>query len=191
MPTEIQTPFAWARLADKFRLTGRHKLMLDEVVVPVVLVEDLSEPGIINEQDATCVMVIAAPVGVAKALLENPAGSGVRFLLDRIVVSGGMNMIPAIQLTQTAPTNPIAGALANVSWNNPEQSGSPPGTMFADDGVFVGESRYNNNLLALTSAIILPKLVLPAGWLIVINTSTAARDIRVVINYRVQSFDVQ
>jgi len=42
MPIRIGTAQAWGRLRDAFDLKGKHSLQLDEVVVPVAIVEDLS-----------------------------------------------------------------------------------------------------------------------------------------------------
>ena len=86
MPTEIQTPKPWMRLAEAFRLTGRHKLLLDEVVVPVAIVEDLSEKEVLLDLRAAYggAFQTAAATFISQVQLFNPVDSGLLLDLYRV-----------------------------------------------------------------------------------------------------------
>ncbi len=113
MPTEVQTPGAWVRLADAFRLTGRHRLLLDEVIVPVAIIENLApEDPLANLRFAQGGIAAQGAVAtVAQCQLFNPAGSTV--VLDLYQVSFASNTSSvAYQM------GPVAAALAS---DNPAQ----------------------------------------------------------------------
>jgi len=187
MPIKVYTAGAWSRLRDAFDLKGKHQLQLDEVIVPVVVVDDLSPGKIAIGQDATVDMQQIAVVGEkASLLLENPAGSGSNLLIDRITISSATTSILTVRLTQTAPLNAMVGGSANISWNNPDQVGTPPGVMFADHGTFTGDVRYQHRSTASTPAVVLPKIVLPPSWLIQCVNGSSNVTLAVTLNFRVQ-----
>jgi len=183
----IQNPRAWGRLVDAFSLTGRHLLRLDEIVVPVVVVENLAPSDeVLSDADATYTIIVAADaLGPGRAILLNDAGSGVRFLIDKITISAAGTMNQVVTLSTTAPTTGIAGGSADKTWNNNAQAGEPPGTMFADRGVFVGPDVYSAVRLANTPSIVEPKLVLDPGQEVVVQSPTTNLLLRVVINARI------
>lgn len=185
MPTSIQIPGITARLADAFKIQGSHILLLDENVVPVVLVADVRLPLPSDPIDATFVMFVPGPVAAfATALLEN-SSEGLLFLVDEITISTGVDSLWQILLTTTAPTNPIAGGAADKTWNNPLQTPDVSGTMFADSGAFIGPDIWKGRILANTPTVIRPKLVLPPGHMVGITNLATAEEIRAVLNVRV------
>ena len=95
MPTEIQTPKPWMRLAEAFRLTGRHKLQIDEVVVPVAIIADLSEKEVLLDVRAAQggIKQAIVPTFISQSQLFNPNGSGLIFDLYRVdMLSGAGSM---------------------------------------------------------------------------------------------------
>ena len=184
-PIQIQNPRAWGRLVDAFTIRGRHKLLLDEVAVPVVLIEDLSDkPG--PQQEATFTMFVPAAGGATNItlLLENSSVGSI-FFIDEITISAASTSILQIQLTATAPVTPAAGGVADKTWNDNTQTPVVSGTMFADLGVFVGPDVWNHRTLSQTPQHIHPKLILRPGQLISVRNTTTNQELRVVINARI------
>jgi hypothetical protein len=149
MPAKIQNATVTAQLVELFGLKGRFSPQLDEIVVPVVLTADLSnQPG---ERAARATAHVHVPPVVGdngKALMFNGVANetGSILLVDRIVVSltaaaaVGGNF--EIKQTSIAPLSPIAGSVLSTTWDDQrtQVSGAapPPGTVFADDGPFIG-----------------------------------------------------
>ena len=185
MPISIQNSRAWGRLVDAFTIRGRHKLLLDEIVVPVVLIEDLSDkPG--PQQEATFTM-FAPPqgAGVDVVLLLENSSVGSIFFIDEITIGSENNVIVQITLTTTAPVAPAAGGEADKTWNDNTQTPVVSGTMFADLGAFVGPDVWKGEFLADTPQHITPKLILRPGQLIAISVITTNSGLRAVINARI------
>lgn len=151
MPTEIQTPTPWAKLADAFRLTGRHRLLIDEVIVPVVVVSDLSEVAATTEQEATAYFSMVAIVGSATvAVLFNgvTADTGVDLIIDSALASSETAGTYRVRQTTVAPVAPAAGVLLTKNWNRFPQVGVPPGTQFANTALLAGQTLYRVPVLA-------------------------------------------
>jgi len=79
MPMKIGTARAWGRLRDFFDLKGKHDLQLDEIIVPVAVVADLTEADPLADlRAAQGGQVVSPAVGfVGQMQVFNPAGSGV------------------------------------------------------------------------------------------------------------------
>ena len=142
MPTEIQTPRQWLALAEEFKLTGRHLLQLDEVIVPVVLVSDLSSPAAaLNQKVVYYFNVPASAVANGKAVLFNgvTADTGRDIIIERIVMSMASAQSWELRFTTNAPIAPIAAAQLFKNFRQDPQVGIVPGNMFADSGAITGE----------------------------------------------------
>ena len=187
MPMPVNAPRVWGRVADFFRLQGKHPLMLDETTVPVIVIADFTAEEARVEDAATYAMFINADVlGPSKAVLLNDS-AGTRMLVDRISYSAGTTTRPVVTLSNTAPVTPIAAGTADKTWNNRLQTGDPPGEMFADRGAFVGPDVYVGNHVQNTPLHIDAMLVLDPGEQVVISGSDTNASIRVVLNVRVVS----
>lgn len=85
MPEKIQNPIASTALAKEFGVKGRIALSLDETIVPIALVSDLTDDG-------TKAWGIALAVGAGgagtygKTQILNPAGSGLLVFVDQLIV---------------------------------------------------------------------------------------------------------
>jgi len=91
MPMQIGTARAWGRLRDAFDLKGKHSLLLDEVVVPIVLVEDLTrdDPLADDRQAQGGTVLGALPANVNQHQLFNPADSDVLLELYLVTMCSG------------------------------------------------------------------------------------------------------
>lgn len=188
MPIPIYTAGAWQRLRDAFDLKGKHNLLLDEVVVPVALVADLSSEATHQANDATAQASVPAEAGeTGTALFANIGDTGVDLLVDRIVINCGTSGRFRITSSSNAPLAPIAASSLVVVWNNPDQPGSPPGQIFADEGAFIGDRLYDFQHLASTSWYIEPKWVLPPNSGLAINFTTVNILFQVTFQYRVRT----
>ncbi len=142
MPIPIQTPTAWGRLADLFRLTGRHKLTFDETLVGVVVVADVSSGDLTINEDVVYRFVIPASlVLVGKAVLFNgiTTDSGRDIIIDKATGSAANTVPWIIHHTTNAPLAPIAASTLQKNWRQWPQVGTPPGEMFADEGALTGD----------------------------------------------------
>jgi len=94
MPMPIGTARAWGRLRDAFDLKGKHNLLLDEVVVPIVLVEDLSKDAPLGDLRAahggSGQGALAA--NVSQHQLFNPPGTGQMLELYRASFQSAVNV---------------------------------------------------------------------------------------------------
>lgn len=188
MPTPIQSPVPWSRLLAEFGVKGRHQLLLDEIIVPTVLIADLSETAA-EPNDATgfvrCPGVAATN---SSAILANIGESGVDLLLDKIVVN--VNVTTSLEIIQTtiAPVNPIAGAILVKNWNNPDLPGTPAGSILADNSAFGAINPIYQLLVTAGDIVQLePKLVVPPNQLLVVRDLTVNQQLQCTFNYRVRS----
>lgn len=173
MPIKIQDATVWRRLQVKFAIVGRHILLLDEVVVPVIVVDSLIDDVDATPYDATWFINTNSGVGDdAASILEN-SSVGSNFLIDRVemCVLPAANML--IQLSPTPPVSALAGT-ANKSWNNILQTPVVPGTMFSDDGVFAGNILWRGRLNTSTPYMVKTKVVLEPGEQLVVQTRDAS-----------------
>jgi len=124
MPIQIGTARAWARLRDAFDLKGKHNLQLDEIVVPVVVVEDLSlQAPLADLRPAEAGFLDPSAIGfISQTQLFNPVGSGRMIFLYQIIVTSqndsGCLIGPA---TTTMPL------VANGNWQDRRLDGVPAG----------------------------------------------------------------
>lgn len=190
MPMQIYTAGAWQRLRDAFDLKGKHNLLLDEVVVPVAVVADLSSQAPDQANDATIQISMPAIVGdLGAACIGNLGTPNVNLLVDKITF-----MAPAAAATfriidtNIAPILGLAGAVLNKTWNDPSQVGVPAGTPFANEDVFgAGTEIMVVRLLPATPFHMEPKWVVPPGRLLIVGHSIINTAWECTFNYRVVS----
>ena len=185
MPMEANAPRTWGRVAEFFRITGKHSLQLDEVAVPVVVLADFTEQEAVVDDAATFVMAVAADaLGPSRAVLLNDS-LGTRMFVDRVLYSAPSTMTCQVILSNTPPILAIAGGSADKTWNNRLQQGDPPGEMFADRGAFVGPDVYNGLVAANSTLRVDGMLIIDPGEQVVVAGSSTNVAIRVVFNVRV------
>ncbi len=122
MPMKIGTARAWGRLRDFFDLKGKHELQLDEVIVAVAVVADLTEADpLADERLAQGGRQEAAAAGfVGQVQLFNPAGSGI--VAELYQVSFNESSTALYQL------GPVALAIATANggqWTDRRLNGFP------------------------------------------------------------------
>ncbi len=185
MPVKIQNARAWRKLQAAYSLVGRHILQIDEVIVPVIVLDDFSVESVAVPEDATFTMQVAADVaGKGKGILQNDS-VGSRFLVDRVTFSGNNTGRFNVQLTVTAAVNAIAGGSADKTWNNRLQTPVVPGAMFADHGAFVGPDIWSGIVLGGTARTVEVKAVLEPGESILASGIATNEIFDVVFNVRV------
>lgn len=189
MPLKIQNPRAWGRLVDAFTLTGRHKLLLDEVVVPVAIIEDLSEQAGTEPDDATMFVEatnVAATLGAA--VLSNLGETGAVLLLDRIIVTTSAVQFVGISQTTIAPILPLAGSIIVKQWNDPRKAGAPTGTGFANTNVFGTTNLLFRPFMSANIPYTFDvKQVIPPNNQIAVGGFTVNVELNVTFQYRVRS----
>jgi len=185
----IQNTRAWGRLVDAFGLTGRHKLLLDEVVVPVVLVEDVSGPDSSLEDDATMSIFCNSNAGTTGACVFSNFGfTGAILLLDRITIVTSAAMQVLVLQTTIVPVLPIAASNISKTWNDPSRSSEPSGTGFANEGVFGGgDEILEGAMLANTPYQFDVKQVVPPNHQIAVQGGNTNSAIRAAFQYRVRT----
>ena len=142
MPTKVQNAQAWIKLQREFGILGRHKMLLDEVVVPTVVIADLSEDdAALNNLVQYRFSVPAVVATVGKAILFNgvTADSGRDIIIDRIVGSCAVTSPWMVHHTTNAPITPIAASTLDQTFAQWPQVGVPIGRMFADSGAITGD----------------------------------------------------
>lgn len=188
MTIPIQSSTVWGRLADAFRLTGRHKLLLDEVISPVVLVEDLTTESADVQNDATAHFAVPAAGAGDKgfAVLANLNNPGTDLLVDRITFSSASVDNIIISLNNIAPLLPIAGATLNKAWNDFTQQGVPSGTLFASEAAMAATGvLYQVENTSNTMQIFDVKLVIGNNAVLSVGDSRSDVLFHVTIQYRV------
>lgn len=194
MPTEIQNASITRSLVNLFRVKGRFRPRLDELIVPVALVANTLEDDEAREQKATAFVQAAAPgAGLsARAFFGNGFSSttGAILIVDRVLISrqaGGAAVNVRIQQTTNVPVAPIAGSSTDVSWNDQGQPGTPPGLVAADDGGFTGPTLAQLALGADLSVEVELNQTLRQDQAVVVRCLTNNERIDVAFFYRVIS----
>jgi len=150
MPMPIYSSGAWQRLRDAFDLKGKHSLLLDEVVVPVAVVAELS--GVEGSQTASATAFIGAPAAGAliksACLLSNLFDGTSRLIVEAITAIPSLTTSYTIGLTTIAPILPIAASTIVKQWDDQSRPGVPPGSAFANEGIFSGSGQMFEGVLA-------------------------------------------
>lgn len=122
MPMKIGTARAWGRLRDFFDLKGKHDLQLDEIIVPVAIVADLTEADPLADlRQAQGGQVVAQTAGfVGQMQVFNPAGSGVVLELYHALFAA----LAAINV-QLGPTTAVLATDAAAQWQDRRLNGIP------------------------------------------------------------------
>ncbi len=128
---KIGTARAWGRLRDFFDLKGKHDLQLDEIIVPVAVVADLTEADPLS--DVRQAQGGASRGSVAgdstRIQLFNPVGSSVILELYA-AITGGFE-------TFNGNMGPVAAAIATDitgQWQDRRLPGIPVGRIQSNNG---------------------------------------------------------
>jgi len=191
MPIQIQTAKGWRRLQEAFSIVGRHRLMLDEVVVPVAILEDLTlQPDTANDRATLSITCPAEALERSACVLFNTNAAldptGAILLVERVYMTSGLVGNISINQTTVAPLNPIAGSVIRKLWNDPSQPAVPAGTGFADGSAFgaAGEI-YIGTQLANTPFVVEVNQILPALAGLAVVGGAINTEIKATFQYRV------
>lgn len=184
MPAKIQDATIWRRLQQRFAIVGRHVLLLDEIVVPVVVVDDLTDDVVADAVNFTVAMQVEESVGKKSTAVLLNDRVGWQIIVDEVLITTPANTIPVIRLSVTPPLSAIAGGFASKTWNNRLQIAEPPGLMFGDDGTFTGPIVWSHSVLSHTPRSTTGKYVLDEGEEIAISGNVNATIIRVSMKCR-------
>ncbi|MEE8606275.1 MAG: hypothetical protein V3S55_01620 [Nitrospiraceae bacterium] len=173
---KIGTARAWGRLRDFFDLKGKHELLLDEVVVPVAVVADLTEADPLA--DVRQALGGDTRAGVAgqntQVQLFNPAGSGVMFEL--YLISVGQQAVTAT--LNLGPTTAALGADRGAQWQDGRLPGNPVGRIqFANVVGILLIDAFKVRTLPSTNAQFNVNAFVPPGRGFMIEAVTAATPI--------------
>jgi len=165
MPIKIFNAKAAQTLQGFFDYKGKHDLKLDEIIVPVAIVADLSGDEALGQ--SKFVLHIQSPAVAATtvrhAYFNGVANdTGVDVVVDKIVLSSAANSVIVFIQTQIAPINPTAAAVINNVWRQWPQVGTPPGTGFSNDAAMGGTTIYQADNLARVPAAFYPDITLGA-----------------------------
>lgn len=187
MPLRVYNASFFQRLRDAFDIKGKHEFLLDEIIVPVVVVESLSTELSSEPEDCTYQTSIAATVGdPGSFVLLNELDSGWNILIDKITMGTGVAATEfVITLTEVAPVSAIAGGAFRKTWNNANQPSTPPGTAFADDAAgWAGAEIFRHRTLNQTVLVHEPKVVIPPGQEIAVQNTDDNAAFTVTMNAR-------
>ncbi|MEN8176313.1 MAG: hypothetical protein ABFS23_11150 [Pseudomonadota bacterium] len=139
MPIPIQNAEAWRKLQAIFGITGRHKLQLDEVVIPVVSLD----PGTVTSSPKTggdVVAAVAAEQGVVG--ISNPAGSGTILFVRESTINGSGEIQLRFNLATVGLT--VGGPSSTRDFRQPTSqvtgqliTGTDPGPIGTFTGILV------------------------------------------------------
>lgn len=145
MPKQIQEGEVAQALTRRYGLVGKLPLLLDEVIVPVAIVDTLELNRERNASGAASRPAVAAQFSHVQ--LFNPADSGVLVQATRVWIGTGSAVTGLVQFHDTALTT----AGADVEWVDRRQGGAP-----------VAQVRSEANAVAQGSANIFKRLYSPA-----------------------------
>ena len=159
---DIQSPDPGRKLQDRYNLIGTTPApFLSPELVPVVILDDLSEdaPGFLFAIASQSVTGAAATN--SQTALTNPTGSGV--LIENLEFRWGQEVAGVYSLFTAGPALSLGGA--NESWQDTRRSGRPVGivTLGVDVGAVTG-GIARGRILANTQGIIsLPNYIMEPG----------------------------
>lgn len=158
---DIQSPDPGRKLQDRYNLIGTTPApFLSPELVPVVLVDDLSEdaPGFLWAIAADTVTGVAALN--SQTALTNPSGSGV--LIENIAFRFGNEVISVWNLFTAGPA--LTSAAVEV-WQDTRRSGSPAAvvTLGTDVGAVTGPIARGRNNTDEPVLIDLPNYIMEPG----------------------------
>lgn len=180
MPAQVQSAAAISRLLRKLGIQGKHPLTLDSTVVPVAIIEDVSEQ--VGAEAAVGVWAFIranATVAVAGAMvLTNEVGSAVDLIVDEIRFQTAVANTYRLNQTDIAVGALTAGILHKFWMDTNHLPGIPPGVInHADGGAFgAAPSAY----IAGPTVAQIP-VNIPVGWTLSPGQSFVVRSITVNI----------
>ncbi len=188
MPITIQNARGWDALRQRFSIVGRHRLQLDEVIVPVVIMDDITEQTDTVGQLATA-FALAPAVAAKKSSVVFFNGvtseTGYLFNITRIRVSSTGTIGYTFGFTTVAPLSPIAASTVDQTWNDVGQTGTPPGNLFTDDGAFAGPVLYNYRSIPTDPFDYVCNLIIPFQNALVVTNENTNKSSHVSIEYTV------
>lgn len=191
MAAKIQNARAFQRLLRAFSIQGRMQLFLDDHVVPVAIVEDLSEEAADVRVNAWVFIRVDATAAVGGAAQLTNAGldSAVDLVIDECRFTAQANTQYTINLTDLSDGALLTGVTTKV-WSDTNQlPGVPSGSPDHRDGSAYAAAAFmdNGSLIANEPMTIKPGWTLAPGQKFVVRLATVNVRLQVWIRYRVIS----
>ena len=189
MPTKIQNARAFQRLVRAFSIQGRMQLFLDDHVVPVAIVEDLSEEATDVRVNAWAFIRCNATAAVGSSIQLTNAGldSAVDLVVDECRFQAQTATQYTINLTDLTDGALLLGVQTKV-WSDTNQlPGVPAGVIdHRDGGAYAAASFMDNgSLVANEPRTIQPGWTLAPGQKFVVRLATVNIRLQAWIKYRV------
>lgn len=190
MPAQIQSPRVMERLFRAFGIQGKHPLSLDNTVVPVAIVEDLSDRAtdFLGEAWAFIRCNATAAVGGSVQLTNAGLTSSVDLRIEEFGFSTLANAQCGVKLLDLSDGALLLG-VEEKRWSDTNQlPGVPPGVPDHRDGSAYGASTnlINRSMIATEEQRYSPGWVLRPGQKFVITCSTVNVRLQTWIRYSVR-----
>ncbi len=178
MPAQIQSPRVMERLFRAFGIQGKHPLSLDNTVVPVAIVEDLSDRATDFLGTAWVWIRCDATALTESSIQLTNAGarSSVDLTIDRVRVKSQLAMDILLHVTDLTDGALLLGQ-ANKLWSDGNQlPGVPPGVPDHRDGSAYGAA----DILAIADLLLPPPVAdsmqtFEPGWVLAPGQKFVAR----------------
>lgn len=163
MPKQINTPGPGRGLVNRFNLKGRFQPVLDEVIVPVTIVEPEGALTVVQHAVGTQRGAASGAGNQNTIYLINQTGSGALVVVDKVFATSGSALGDEVQIR--IATGSFGGGLG--LWRDGREAGTPRAVMarIAGGAVVLGTGLYD---LTLHGAAIEGPWWMPEGWLMTV-----------------------
>lgn len=182
MGLTIQDPSAGSKLQRLFKLVGRVQPSLEQYIYPVVLLEDLSQPGHADEIAGGSTNIAAGGAGTYGVItLVNPADSRALVLIDKLMINHpGATANFSIRIAYDAPVR-----TAYCYYRDTRQGTASKAHLYAaTPGAVTGNRVYQTRAQNGYSSEIEVELVLTPGTSCTISCDLANTDFRAGFLFR-------
>lgn len=182
MALPIQTPDLGTKLQKLFNLVGRVRPVLEEYVYPVVVLDNLSQPGAADQLGGGSTNVAAGGAGTYGVItLVNPATSRVLVLIDKLMINHpGATANFSIRIAYDAPAR-----TAYCYYRDTRQGTASLAHLYAaTPGAVTGNRVYQTRAQNGYSSEIEIELVLTPGTSCTISCDLANTDFRAGFLFR-------